>query len=125
MSSIMAGTNTYLPLVHVDFGTCGTLPYSISGVVVEEDLRIINRANAACAWSCDIVVRDPPPLLVARANFTPALAFEAVQVLASAGTFQGDDVRFVAILNSPFLFVAAIAFVLDDNARRAVVLLVC
>jgi len=121
----MARTDTHLPLVHVDFGTCSTLAHSVSRVVVEENVRIVDRSNAACAWRCNIVVRDPPPLLVTCANFSPALALEAVEVSATGSVFQGDNVGFVAMLDCPFLLVAAIALVLDDNTRRAAVLLMC
>jgi hypothetical protein len=64
-------------------------------------------------------------LLLAGADLAPTLALEAVQVLVVCGAFQGDSVRFVAILDCPLLLVAAIAFVLDDYSGRAAVLLMC
>jgi hypothetical protein len=109
----------------VDFGTSSTYPHSVARVMVQEDVRVVDRTDATCTWRRNIGVRDLPPLLIACADLSPALAFEAMQVLPIGSAFQGDGVRVVAVLNGPLLLIAPIAFVLDDNAGGAAVLLMC
>jgi hypothetical protein len=93
--------------------------------MIEINIREVDWSDTTCAWRRDIVIRDLPPLLVACADFAPAFALEAVQILVVCGAFKGDSVGFVAVLDSPLLLVAAIAFVLDNDARGAPVLLMC
>lgn len=113
---MQAWQNTYLPLVHVNFGTSSASSDVVSRMVVEKDLRVVDRAETTGAWRRDIVVRNFPPLLVARAYFAKALGFIAMQVCAARGILQGNGVRLVAILDGPFLFLAAVAFVFCDDA---------
>lgn len=115
---------TYLPPVHVDFGTGSAASHIVSRMMVQEDVRAIDGAKATRPRRRDVVVRDSPPLLIARADFPEALRFVAVKVCAARLIFQGDGVRLVAILNRPFLLLAAVAFVLCDDARWATVCLV-
>jgi hypothetical protein len=93
--------------------------------MIKVNIREVDWSNATCAWRRDIVVRDLPPLLLTCADFAPCLALKTVQVLVVCGAFQGDGVGVVAVLNRPLLLGAAIAFVLDDDAGRAPVFLVC
>jgi hypothetical protein len=105
------------------FRARSTSSHGIAGVMIKVHIRKADWSNAACARRWDIIIGYLPPLLVAGANFAPALALEAVQVFIVRSALQGDSIGLVAILDRPLLLIAAIAFVLDDDAGRAVILL--